>query len=79
MTKNSDLQRWTEDGQRFGWVVPAAPWWKRLPGIRHFRAAIGARAVAKHNRFYGALGLMLTGYDEWVLYGIFHGYERKEK
>jgi hypothetical protein len=56
--------------------MPAAPKWKRLPVIRHFRAMYGAYQVARFEREVAFLGGINTGQDDWVLYGIFHGLER---
>lgn len=71
-----DHKRWLADGMAHGWSMPTAPWWKRLPIIRRFRAAWAAGRVAEHDAFYGRLGLIRTGYDRWVLWGIAHGFER---
>jgi len=72
----TDFEKWIEDAREWHWVMPAAPLWKRLPGIRHVRATWGGIQV---QRWYaagpGQIGLR-TGYDEWVLFGIWHGLER---
>lgn len=68
---------WLEDGKAYGWVMPSAPWWRRLPIIRHIRAIRGRIAVARHNAFWIYMGKIPSGYDNWVLYGIWHGLERK--
>jgi hypothetical protein len=57
----TDLELWQEDAATYGWIMPTAPWYARLPIIRHFRA----------------IGRIPTGYDEWVIYGIATGRERK--
>lgn len=58
-----------------GWDMPAAPAWKRRPIVRHFRAIYASIQVARHNYFYRKIGLMPTGYDEWVCAGIWQGKE----
>lgn len=72
----TDLERWIEDGERHGWVMPSAPWWKRLPIIRQVRAAWARHKVDQHNAFWMAMGSIPTGYDSWVIFGIWHGKER---
>lgn len=70
------MKEWLEAGQRLGWTMPAAPWWKRLPVIRHARAVYGTWRVEQWYRYGpGSIGLR-TGYDEWALWGIFHGMEQ---
>ena len=73
---SDNYARWLDDGKRFGWEMPCAPWWKRLPLIRNIRFVFGSVHVARHNRFYRSIGLIPTGYDHWVLYGILYGLER---
>jgi hypothetical protein len=74
----ADDELWLEDMRENGWMMPYAPWWKRLPVIRHFRAAMHRVRVEQHNAFWTAAGRIPTGYDSWVLYGIARGYERTE-
>lgn len=78
MDRSMSLALWKADGDRFGYEMPAAPWWKRLPVIRHIRALIAAYRVENHNRFYRALGMIPTGYDSWVVFGIAQGFEVSE-
>ena len=66
---------WASDGIRNGWTMPSASWWKVLPGIRHCRALWHFTELERHDRFYRQLGMIPTGYDRWVLYGIWHGLE----
>jgi hypothetical protein len=73
---SDDLQRWLQDGHDNKWTMPAAPFWKRLPVVRHFRAAWKSIEVAEHDAFYRGLGLLSTGYDRWVLWGMKKGLER---
>ena len=71
----NDLERWREDGERCGWQLPLpAPRLLRMPVIRHARAALLTWKVERHYAYFGgALGLMRTGYDEWVIYAIARG------
>lgn len=73
----NDLQRWQEDAAAYGWIMPTAPWYARLPIIRHLRAAHFYRKVTEWNSHFRAIGRIPTGYDEWVIYGIATGRERK--
>lgn len=74
----TDLERWTEDGLRNNWFMPTAPLWKRLPIIRQFRSAWNAYQVERWYAYGpGMIGLR-TGYDEWVVFGIWHGMEQPE-
>ena len=66
---------WQLYGSQYGWVPPApeASVW-RLPIIRHVRAAYLGWQIERHySSGIGAIGIR-TGYDEWVLFGIFHGW-----
>jgi hypothetical protein len=64
---------WEIDGKLHGWSMPPSPWWKRLPIIRHVRAMYNSYLVNRHNTFYRGIGLIPTGYDTWVLHGIWRG------
>jgi hypothetical protein len=75
---SDDLQRWLDDGRLYEWVMPCAPWWKRLPVIRRFRAAWASAKVAEHEAFHRSRGAIIVGYDKWVVWGMAHGYERKQ-
>lgn len=69
---------WVEDGRQNGWIMPAAPRWKRLPVIRHLRAVWHRVRVERHQAFWtGATGALHSGYDHWVLYGMARGQERE--
>jgi hypothetical protein len=72
----AEHKAWSMIQRDQGWIMPAAPRWKRLPLIRHLRAIRAAWHVHQHNAFYIGLGLLPTGYDQWVLHGIWKGYER---
>lgn len=71
-----DAERWEADASAYGWQMPRAEWWKRQWGIRHIRCAYFAGKVQQNNQFWHSQGLILTGYDNWVLYGIRRGWER---
>lgn len=72
----SDLEKWEADARAFEWTMPRASWWKRLLIIRHIRALIACVAVENHySHGLGSIGLR-SGYDDWVLWGIWHGKER---
>lgn len=73
----TDLEKWTHAGRQYGWVMPQASWWKRLPIIRHFRAAYHKAHIEQHNAFYLGLRHLPKGYDRWVIWGMAHGKERR--
>lgn len=78
MADESD-RLWKEDAERYGWIMPSAPLWKRLPIIRHVRCTYHGMRAEQFRRFTSALGLGIGGisqYDRWVLYGIARGFER---
>ena len=73
----SDLENWQQDAKDFGWEMPAVSWWKKLMVIRHIRATYHFIRI----EFWYAVGLgsMIgypSGYDQWVLYGIWNGLEK---
>lgn len=68
---------WLQDGECRGWKMHSAPWWKRLPVIRHVRAFLLSIGLDRHNDFWRAAGRFPTGEDEWRLWGIYHGLERE--
>jgi hypothetical protein len=71
----TSMEQWERDGREFGWVMPSAPAWKRLLGIRHIRAVAASIAVGRHNAMWRSMGAIPTGYDEWCVYGIAQGKE----
>lgn len=73
----SDMDLWLEDKQVNGWEMPTASWWKRLPIVRHVRAIYHRVRLYHHNSFYLSIGMIPSGYDNWVIYGIAKGMERK--
>jgi hypothetical protein len=70
----SDFKKWQDDGRRNNWSLPPIAWWPfRLPVIRQIRAAWNAWMVERHYEAFACLGLVRTGYDEWVIYAIAKG------
>lgn len=70
---------WREQQIENGWVMPSAPWWKRLPIIRRFRAAWAEYQAERWAAAWGGAGVGIGGvnpYDRWVIYGIATGKER---
>jgi len=72
--ETTDFELWKADGDRNGWTLPGAAQWPfRLPVIRHIRAAWNTLQVEQHYAAYASLGLVRSGYDEWVIYAIERG------
>lgn len=72
---------WHEDQIRHGWVMPSATWWKRLPVIRHVRAAYYRYRALEQARFFGRVGIGLGTIhelDAWICYGMARGWEGKK-
>lgn len=68
---------WREQGIEYGYTMPKSSWWKRLPIIRHIRTIKTMIAVEWHySRGMGSIGIR-TGYDDWVLWGMWRGLEEK--
>lgn len=75
---SDDMERWERDGQEFGWRMPTVAYWKTLPIIRHVRFAYQTWQVEQwYAAGPGSIGLR-SGYDNWVLFGIFHAKDRPE-
>jgi hypothetical protein len=72
----TDFELWKSDGIERGWVMPSAPWWKKLPVVRHVRAIRHRLGVRRWNALVASVGMIPSGYDEWVVYGIARGMER---
>jgi hypothetical protein len=72
------MDMWKKDGEDFGWIMPSAPWWKKLPVVRHVRAIIYRVEVRQWNAAMRSVGMVRSGYDEWVLYGIACGMETRD-
>lgn len=78
MSYKEDLVLWRAQGLRNKWKMPTASLWRRLPVIRHFRAIAAALGAAQwYANGPGMIGIP-TGYDDWVLWGMWHGLERDE-
>lgn len=74
----TEIERWKHDGEEYGYSMPVAPAWKRLPIIRHIRAVCSRIAVERWYAFGpGQFGIR-TGYDDWIIFGIWHGLERSK-
>jgi hypothetical protein len=72
---NLEMERWKRDGDLFGWKMPTAPTWKRLPLIRHVRAIRAKFSIELWYAFGpGSIGIR-SGFDDWVVFGIWHGME----
>lgn len=73
------IAEWKALGAEYDWSMPAAPWWKRLPIIRHIRTLWIAYQVERHYAYgFGSIGLR-SGYDDWVLWGMWRGLDRAAK
>lgn len=68
---------WTITGLRNGWTMLAAPWWKRLPVVRHVRVMIHAARLIMWQDFWVRAGYVPSGYDDWVLHGMWRGWESR--
>lgn len=67
---------WIIYGAQYDWRAPqpAKLFW-RLPIIRHVRWFYLSWRVERHYAFWcGGMGMARTGYDDWALYGVFHGW-----
>jgi hypothetical protein len=69
--------RWAIAGLRNGWKMPTAPWWKRLPVIRHVRVMYHAARLVIWEDFWTRAGYVPNGYDDWVLAGMWRGWEER--
>lgn len=64
---------WIEAAERNNWSMPmASAGWKTLPLIRHVRAIYFKVQI---ERWYSAMPGIRTGYDDWVVDGIWMGKE----
>jgi hypothetical protein len=70
---------WFWAGVDNGWEMPRVVWWKRLPVIRHIRAIYHQWEVNHRNQMYQYMGMIPTGYDDWICYGIWHKQERRDE
>lgn len=70
------LEAWRADGVRRGWQMPRATWWQRLPFVRRLRAIYYLSQIDRHQAMFSAMGLVPSGYDQWVIWGMVNGQER---
>lgn len=75
--KLSDMERWCMDGLKHNWKMPPTVKWKRFPIVRHIRFVYHSIRFMNHQSLWSSFGRFSTGYDEWVLYGMLHGMERR--
>ena len=73
----TDQDRWEQDKKDFGWKLPECSQWKRLPIIRHLRVIYLSLMLMLWRRYWDAQGFsgLHSGYDNWVLYGIWRGFK----
>jgi hypothetical protein len=62
---------WCAIGDKMKWKAPRFSRWLRFPVIRHVYAVMEAERV---EQFQACCPGVPTGYDEWVLVGVFHGF-----
>lgn len=69
-------QKWVSYGAKYSWPPPPeAAWPYRLPIVRLVRYFYLAWLVEGHYLMWRHMGFALrSGYDDWVLFGILHGY-----
>ena len=69
---------WRMCGKNHNWKMPIIPRWKRLPIVRHI---LTWKAMWEVERWYtygpGSIGIP-TGYDNWVLDGMWNNWESLE-
>lgn len=70
------ITEWREIGERNGWRMPPSPWWKRLPVVRHVRVLWHSYHLVRHEQIARSLGMIPTGADAWVLWGMLRGLDR---
>lgn len=70
------IAEWKRIGEENDWLMPSAARWKRLFFIRHARTLWNSYLVERHYAYgIGRIGLR-SGYDDWVLWGMWRGLER---
>jgi hypothetical protein len=71
-----DFHRWQQMGAENEWKMPFTSRWKRLFIIRHVRTLwMEFQMELWYSYGPGSIGIR-TGYDSWVIYGMWHGKER---
>jgi hypothetical protein len=73
MMSKIEIQKWRETGRRERWIMPKTWRISRLPIIRHVRTLWAAWGVERHYAVWESAGLLRSGYDEWVLWGLWRG------
>lgn len=72
-------KHWKDIARLNGWGMPYVSKWKRLPIIRHIRALFySANLSIFENYWRETHGYEEGGYDDWVIYGMWRGWERIE-
>lgn len=77
-----DDNNWRQVGNRNGWTMPVAPWWKCLPIIRHMRGVIGALRMKRLQKLARASDIEIGGqckFEIWVNYGIWRGLDTNDR
>jgi len=76
---SEDDARWYEDMVRNNWQMPIVAYWKRWPVIRHVRAYWHMTQINRYRQAMRStgMGMLDSGYDNWILYGMFRGREGK--
>lgn len=64
---------WQRAKSENNWTMPPSPGWQRLPIIRHVRAIYSVFMIERHYAYFPHL--LRSGYDAWVLHGIWKGYQ----
>lgn len=67
--------RWAIAGLRNGWKMPSAPAWMRLPVIRHIRVGYHVARLVIWRKHWEAQGYVPNGEDDWILAGMWRGWE----
>ena len=68
-------EEWTDIGAERKWLPPILPaWGYRLPGIRHIRTIWHGIRAANYGAMWSSMGFINTGYDDWVLFGMWRGW-----
>lgn len=68
-------ESWIDEGHEKGWMMPVKRWFQRWPIVRHFWVGWVGIQVERHNTRWRQMGSIPTGYDEWVLYGVWRGFD----
>ena len=75
MTRPASRAEWLLHGTKGDWTPPPlASLILRLPIIRHVRTLWHLVGAARHQAAWGSMGYLETGYDDWVLAGMWRGW-----